>query len=72
MVYVCPSSFLLGVDDGCLNSGVRPIRCVGPESVYNTYRPSCLIIWKQGLIRMFRACHPIPSDTFPKHGGHSS
>ena len=40
---------LLEVDDGWLNSGARPILCVSPEWVHNTYRPSYLSSWKQYL-----------------------
>ena len=68
-VTVSRSGCLLEVDDGWLNSGVCPIWCVSTDCVNNTYRPSYFSSWQQDLGLLFCACHPIPSDTFPKRSG---
>ena len=69
---VSRSGLFLEVDDCLLNSGVRPILCVGPECVCYTYKPSYVSSQRQDLRRLFCDRHPILSDTFTKRCGNSS
>ena len=70
MVTVSRSGLFIEVDDGWLNSGFRPIRCVSPNCVCNIYRLSCFSSWQQYLSRLFRARSMIPSDTFTTWSGY--
>ena len=63
------SNFLVGLDNGSLNSRVFPIFCVSPEWVCDTHQESCrpsYFSYQLDLIRLFHTRHQIPRDTFPE------